>query len=203
MNINNFLLEIRYIFSVFILRILGWKNTTSKFIYPPNKKLPKKYVVFGEPHTHMLDFLYMLLFFGEFKLSNVSFALNQKFFNLFTRKFLNFLGAFPVNVNKKGGLVKQLIDKFNKSDNFILHIPPSGTRKYTPYWKSGFYYVALGANVPVVPAYLDGKKKQYGYGDPYYLTGNKKEDMDYLRNFYIDKNGIIPSNKSYIRLRDE
>jgi len=59
-------------------------------------------------------------------------------------------------------------------------------------WKSGFYHAALGANVPVLPGYLDFKRKEGGFGPPIYLTGNKAEDMAQFKAFYADKTGKYP-----------
>lgn len=92
-------------------------------------------------------------------------------------QFLQALGAIGVNTsrNKKGGLVDQAVQLFKNHDRLILHVPPSGKREKTPYWKSGFYYIALTAGVPVVPAWLDASTATFGFDAPIYLTGNVTE----------------------------
>ena len=71
-------------------------------------------------------------------------------------------------------------------------IPAEGTRKRVDKWKSGFYFTAMGANVPVLPGYLDYKKKEGGFGEPIYLTGNKEADLAKFKEFYKDKTGKHP-----------
>ena len=82
-------------------------------------------------------------------------------------------------------------------------VPPAGTRKYTDYWKSGFYRIAQEANIPIVCGYLDYTKKEAGLGLSFYLTGNLKEDMDRLREFYEPLNAKYPEKRSRMLLREE
>ena len=167
------------------------------------RALPPKYVVFGEPHTHMVDIVFMLLFFRAWRVRDVRFPVNRKFFLPVLGALLRAAGAFPVDTVRSEGVVDQMIERFRTSERFVLHIPPSGTRTRTPYWRSGFYHVALGAQVPVVPAFLDAATKTYGYGAPYTLTGDPSIDMAHFRAFYADKRGFVPSNESVVRLRSE
>ena len=91
-----------------------------------------------------------------------------------------------------------------EGEELAIMIPPSGTRKKTDRWKSGFYYIARGAEIPVIPAYLDSKTKTYGYGDPIYMdSGSIKRDMDKFREFYDGKVGLVPGNESTIVLKEE
>ena len=69
-----------------------------------------------------------------------------------------------------------------EGEELAIMIPPSGTRKKTDRWKSGFYHIARGAEIPVIPAYLDSKTRTYGYGDPIYMdSGSVKRDMERQR----------------------
>ena len=61
-------------------------------------------------------------------------------------------------------MVDQMVAEFARRDSFVLAIPPEGTRKRTEHWRSGFYRIALGANVPVAPGYLDFARKRAGIG---------------------------------------
>ena len=84
-------------------------------------------------------------------------------------------------------------------------IYPEGTRSRAEYWKSGFYHIALGAQVPVVPGYLDYKRKRGGFGEPMMLTGDVRADMDQLRAFYAagDYGPAKPGDFGPVRLREE
>jgi 1-acyl-sn-glycerol-3-phosphate acyltransferase len=77
-----------------------------------------------------------------------------------------------------------------------LMIAGEGTRGKVKKWKSGFYHVALGAGVPLMLAYLDYAKKEAGFGEPIYLSGDKEKDAALIRDFYADKRAKYPENFS-------
>ena len=186
--------------SALLLRLLGWRDATDRAVHPPWRHLPDKYVVLGEPHTHLVDVLFMWLLFKTWRVE-ACFPVNRKWFVPGVGTCLRSMGAFAVNTGRKGGMVAQLVRKFKEEDRMVLHIPPSGTRKRTGYWRSGFYHVAIGAGVPVVPAWLDASTRTYGYGAPYALTGDQDHDVAHFRRFYADKRGFVPANESTIVLR--
>lgn len=201
-------LDIRQSFAKGVLRILGWRFKAYSDVNLPKGELdrfPPKFITFGEPHTHISDIGLMMLFFSYFRLPTVTFPVSKKYFNAFTRPWLSWAGAIPVNTSKgaKNNLVAHLVEKAQKAERLILHIPPSGTRKKTDFWRSGFYHIALQAQIPVIPAYLDSATKTFGYGEPIYMSGNVKADMDKIRAFYMDKRGQVPENESVIKLAAE
>ena len=85
-----------------------------------------------------------------------------------------------------------MVNKFIEMDRLILTIPPSGTRKMVKKWKSGFYHIAAGANVPVVLGFLDFKRKTGGIGPMVTITGDMEKDMMVIRSFYADIEGKHP-----------
>jgi 1-acyl-sn-glycerol-3-phosphate acyltransferase len=74
----------------------------------------------------------------------------------------------------------------------VLVVPPAGTRRKVMYWKSGFYHIAMGANVPIVLGYLDYRRKVGGIGPVVKPTGNMERDMRIIRDFYADITGRYP-----------
>ena len=88
---------------------------------------------------------------------------------------------------------------FHARDRFYFGLAPEGTRSLTTGWKTGFYRIAEGAGVAVIPGYLDYEKKQVGIGTPMMLSGNPDADLDVLRAFYTGKVGRHPELTAPIR----
>ena len=81
------------------------------------------------------------------------------------------------------------MEKFNQSDQLYLMIPAEGTQKWVEKWKSGFYYAALGANVPILMGYLDYKNKESGFGPVLYPSGDIEKDLAVIKEFYRKMTG--------------
>jgi 1-acyl-sn-glycerol-3-phosphate acyltransferase len=115
------------------------------------------------------------------------------------------VGAIGINRSRNTNVVDQMVEQFRTHDSFVLGIPPEGTRAHTKYWKSGFYHIARGANVPVVTGYLDYARKRAGLGPAITMTGDVRADMEKIRAFYAEKNpvGHTPADYGPIRLREE
>ena len=115
---------------------------------------------------------------------------------------LKYLGGIPVDRSKSNNLVHQMVEQMQKGNGINLVIPPSGTRSYTDYWKSGFYHISVAAEIHLVCGFLDYSKKQAGLG-PTFLPNNLSTDMERLREFYSPIAARFPSMKSRIRLKEE
>ena len=96
-----------------------------------------------------------------------------------------------------------MVDEFARRDELYLMITPEGTRGRSEYWKSGFYYIALGAGVPIILGLLDYKKRIGGLFEPFFPSGDIKADMEKLRAYYNDATGKYPECFGPIRLREE
>ena len=75
----------------------------------------------------------------------------------------------------------------------ILAIAPEGTRKRVKKWKTGFYYIAKQANVPIIMFTLDFENKQNKISEPFYPTDNIEEDFKYMKSFFKGVKGKIHS----------
>ena len=173
-------------FSKFILyTILGWKLESD---FP---KDIKKYVVIAAPHTSWQDFPIAILarmasgtmvnFIGKNSLFNGPFGF-----------FFRGLGGTPVDRSQSNNLVDAIIQIFNSKEEFRLGLSPEGTRKKVDAWKTGFYYIAKGANVPVVMATLDFENKKIKISKPYYTTDDKEKDFKFFYSFYENVIGKNP-----------
>jgi 1-acyl-sn-glycerol-3-phosphate acyltransferase len=179
------------------LHLAGWKVDT-------DKPTPKKYVCLAFPHTSNWDGLLLLLLTQSIGMS-MSWMIKSEWTRGPMGVVLNRLGAVGIERSSSHNIVQSMIEKLKSADELVLVIPPEGTRKRAEYWKSGFYHIARGANVPVVPAYLDYANKRGGFGPPIDLTGDVKADMDKIRAFYesVRAEGKVPASVGPMRLKDE
>ena len=173
-------------FSEFILcRLLGWKIIND---FPHHLD---KYIIIAGPHTSNWDFPLGLAVKFAKKL-DVRFIGKHTLFKPPFGFIFRALGGQPVDRTKSSNMVDSIIEVFNNEDKFVFALSPEGTRKRVSKWKSGFYHVAKGANVPIVMATLDFGRKQVLIDEPYYPTGDKKADFLHFHNFYKDVQGKNP-----------
>ena len=169
-------------FARFILSIiLGWKMD----------ELPtdiKKYVIIAAPHTSWVDFPIAMLYRVATGVMVHYVGKDSLFKGPFGFLFRK-LGGFPVDRSSNNNTVDYIVSKFNASENFKLGLSPEGTRKKVDKWKTGFYFIAKGAGVPVVMATLDFGNKYIKVSEPFYPTSNKDKDFEFMRGFFINVKG--------------
>ena len=106
--------------------------------------------------------------------------------------FFKWMGGLAIDRSKNNSLVDQMVKVYSEVDELCVLIPPEGTRQRREKWKSGFYHIALQANIPLILGYLDYGKKAGGFGELYWLTGNMEADMKYIQEFYASKKAKYP-----------
>lgn len=165
---------------------------------------PRKAVCLAVPHTDNLDGMLLVLLAQSVGMT-ISWMIKDTWGKPPVGWLVRGVGGVPIDRSKAHGVVGEMVAEFARRDDFYLVIPPEGTRKRTEYWKSGFYHIALGAGVPVVPGLLDYRKKQGSFGEPITLTGNVRADMDVLRSTYAGVAALArhPELVGPIRLREE
>ncbi len=179
------------------LRLAGWE-------YEGDVPLEKKYVALAVPHTSNWDALLLIMLLRSIGLE-MQWMLKDAWMKGPLGPAMRSLGAVGIDRSRSHNIVDQMVDEFRSRDAFVLGIPPEGTRSRAEHWRSGFYHIALGANVPVVPGYLDFARKRAGLGRAIPMTGDVNADMDAIRAFYAMKDPKAHDPKSYgpIRLREE
>jgi 1-acyl-sn-glycerol-3-phosphate acyltransferase len=178
-----------------LLTALGWR-------IEGEKPLHRKYVLIAAPHTSNWDFPLMILFGWAFDI-RMSWMGKQSLFHAPYGWIMRALGGVPVKRGEKGNLVDAMVKTFDERDSLVVVVPTEGTRVRTDYWKSGFYHIARGAGVPIVPSYLDFGQKRGGFGPALPVSGNLAHDMDLLRGFYAPMKGRYPDQFGPVRLREE
>jgi 1-acyl-sn-glycerol-3-phosphate acyltransferase len=177
------------------MRLFGWKVVG---------RLPDvpKFVAIGAPHTSNWDFPLALLTARVLKV-RIRWIGKAGIFRFPWGLLMRWLGGIPSERTGSEGLVAAMSRAFAESDRMVLAIAPEGTRKAVPYWKSGFYRIAHGVGVPIVPVLIDGAKRELRVGEPLMPTGEVRADMDRLREFYSGAVGVKPGGIGPVVLQDE
>jgi 1-acyl-sn-glycerol-3-phosphate acyltransferase len=177
------------------LGVAGWR------VVGTAPDLPKCVLIFA-PHTSNWDFPLLLAVRTAFA-RRVYYLAKHTLFRFPLAGLLRWSGAIAVEREQHHQLVSALTQTFRERPEFWLAMSPEGTRHETDHWRSGFYHVARGARVPVVPAFIDARRKECGLGEPIELTGDVEADLDRLRAFYANKHGIRPHQAGQIRFLGE
>jgi 1-acyl-sn-glycerol-3-phosphate acyltransferase len=181
--------------SMWILNKLGWMVHAD---YPD----VKKYVVVAAPHTSNWDFPLGILAAKAVNL-DIYWMGKQTLFRCPWGWIFRALGGAPVYREQSVNLSQQMAELFARSDQLVLALAPEGTRKKIDHWKTGFYYIARAAKVPIVLGYLDYGHKQVGIGGAFYPGNDIEADFNQIRRFYKNRRGKIPENESLIEVRQK
>ncbi len=185
--------SIAQIFAQAILRLLGWKIEARL----PNSR---KFVLVGAPHTSNWDFILMLLIMNALGLQ-LNWVGKDSLFNGSFGSLMHRLGGIPVDRSASHGFVDQMVAEFKRRQEMILVVAPEGTRGKSEYWKTGFYYIAQGANVPIALGYVDYAQKTGGIGATLQPSGDIQADMLPITRFYTGITGKYPQLQGEIRFR--
>lgn len=177
----------------FVLWVMGWKFQG----FPPDRA---KMVMIGTPHTSNLDVFLMVMMSWSLGIRVSYLVANDLPFPL------NYLSVWSNGIqidrnNPNSNTVQQVVEYMNGVDKCILMIAPEGRLRKVKYWGSGFYYIALGAGLPIVPGYMDYPSKTIGLTDEFFPSGDIEADMAMLREFYAGITGRFPEKASPVQVR--
>lgn len=177
-----------------IFKLNGWKVTHF---------LPKEInrcVLIAVPHTSNWDTVYAL---ATWQIMGIKtrFTIKKEWLKFPFKGLLTKFGALPIDrgVNPDGttkGTVDAMAELFNTHKDLILTVTPEGTRSKVTKWKTGFYHVALKANVPIALGFIDYKNKHTGIDKIIYPTGDYNADMKLIMDYYKNANPKFPENFS-------
>jgi 1-acyl-sn-glycerol-3-phosphate acyltransferase len=169
--------------SLALLKLNGWRVEGA---LPDSAS---KSVLIAAPHTSNWDLPYTLM---------VGFALRLNLYwmgkaSLFAPPFgavMRWLGGIAVDRAKSNNLVAASAQALREADGPLqLVVPPEGTRGRTRQWKTGFYFIALEARVPIVLAFMDYERKVAGLGPLFTPSGDVERDMEEVKRFYAGVKG--------------
>ena len=153
-------------------------------------------VMIAAPHTSNWDFVYAISGMDQLGLKP-RFTIKKEFNVFILGSWITNLGALWIDRSKakKGGMTEYMSSLFTEHDRpLTMVVTPEGTRAPVKEWKTGFYYVALNAKVPICCSFMDYQKKQTGIGMCFMPTGNLDEDMKRIMDFYTGVQGKFPEN---------
>jgi 1-acyl-sn-glycerol-3-phosphate acyltransferase len=179
------------------LRLFGWRVDFDG--------LPARQgVMIVYPHTSNWDFPWGLLTKWAIGVPLAFWAKHTLFEVPLLGRFVRAVGGIPIDRRAVRGVVGQTVDRLREaraSDEFLwLAIAPEGTRSRTEGWRSGFYQLALGADVPLALAYIDYGRKRIGVDSAWRLSGDAAADMACIAQRYAGRAARRPCDAAPVRL---
>lgn len=177
----------RWLAKFIYFKVLGWKVVGNTNF---SKDTIKKSVIIAVPHTSWHDFYIGVLLR---KLSNVktNFVGKKELFTWPFGYYFRAIGGRALDRTSGQNKVEAIAKLFNDTDEFRLTLAPEGTRKKVENWKTGFYYIAKKANVPIIMFTLDFKNKQNKISEPFYPTDNIEADLKKMKAFFKGVEGKV------------
>ena len=169
--------------SLAFLRLNGW---TVEGRLPPQAV---KSVLIAAPHTSNWDLPYTLMVAFALRL-NIRWMGKASIFRFPFGPVMRWLGGMAVDRSRANNLVAASAAAIAQAEGALqLVVPPEGTRGKTRHWKTGFYFIALEARVPIVLAYMDYHRKVSGLGPIFQPTGDVEADLAEIKRFYAGVRG--------------
>ena len=169
------------LFSRAVFRLIGWRVVDHR----PAGLDQCIYVV--APHTSNWDFVIGVFARSIARLGHVKYLAKASLFRPPHGWIFRGLGGYPVDRTKSSNLVDQVAHYFRTVPHFSIAITPEGTRKHVQKWKTGFYHIAVKAQVPLILTSMDYGKKQVTFREPFVPSGDVERDiawiMDHFRQF--------------------
>jgi len=167
-------------------RLLGWE-----FVGDFPRDL-KKYIVIAVPHTSWHDFYLGILIRNTLGLA-INFVGKKSLFQPPFGWYFRLMGGVPVDRTGGKNKVEAIAQIFEEHETFRLTLAPEGTRKKVSAWKTGFYYIAKKAKVPIVMITFDFAKKQNKISPPFYPTDDVEADFQFMYRFFDGVLGKVPA----------
>jgi 1-acyl-sn-glycerol-3-phosphate acyltransferase len=181
-------------FAQLLVRLTGWRIVGQ----PPDIA---KYLIVFAPHTSNWDLPIGYAIAKACRLEPSWLGKHVLFRPPFGALF-RWIGGIPIDRRARNNAVEQAIQAFHERERLALAITPEGTRKKTGHWRSGFYYIAVGAQVPIQLAFLDYRHKAGGFGPLIMPSGSIEADMQVMRDFFTGISGKHPDQAGEIQLAD-
>ena len=168
-----------------LFKLLGWRKIGEA-------PTAKKYLFVALPHTSNWDFVIGWMAIRALDL-NVTIFVKDVFFIWPITYFCRFFGLAPVNRRERTNFVDSIAEKYEERDQLAALITPEGTRSFQPKLKSGYYYIAIKANVPIVVAGPDFAAKTFTLQPARAPLPTFEEDAEQVIEFCLSMTGYRPN----------
>ena len=177
----------RWLAKFIYFKLMGWKVVGNNNF---SKDTVKKAVIIAAPHTSWSDFYIGILLR---KIANVktNFVGKKELFVWPLGYYFRAVGGKALDRTPGQNKVEAIAKLFSEEEEFRLTLAPEGTRKKVKTWKTGFYYIAKAANVPIIMFTLDFKNKQNKISEPFYPTDDIEADFKFLKSFFEGVEGKV------------
>lgn len=186
-------MRVRRAFARSALRVTRWKLSG---------EVPSSGILVGAPHTSAWDWSVMLMIAWS-NSARPQALISHTFFKGPIGWVLTRTGGIPLDRSNPGDAIRALLKQAEGDQPFLLAIAAEGTRSKGEYWKPGFYRIAQQTGLPISLGFVDGPTRTLGIGPTFHPSGDVAKDMDFVRAFYADKQGVRPENRTEPRLREE
>ncbi|WP_340198868.1 1-acyl-sn-glycerol-3-phosphate acyltransferase [Ascidiimonas sp. W6] len=173
-----------WISKIIFYKILRWKIEGE---FPDVKKM----VIIVVPHTSWHDF-YIGVLLRAIKKIEINFIGKKEIFRWPFGAYFRWMGGAPIDRTSGQDKVKAIAAIFKNREVFRLSLAPEGTRKKVDQWKTGFYYIAIEAEVPIVMVAFDFGTKTVKISEAFYPTDDKEKDFTFMKSFFKGVIGKVP-----------
>lgn len=168
-----------------LMRLSGWRFTGEGF------PTARKFVLIVAPHTSNWDFIVGIRAMYALGIRGTYLG-KDTLFKFPLGILMRWLGGVPVDRSTKSDVVTQTTELVARMDKVIIVLAPEGTRKRTPRWRSGFYWIALKAKLPILPVAFDFKRREIRVFPVFEPTGDQDRDIVFLRSLFKSEMAYDP-----------
>lgn len=166
---------------------MGWQTN---LVFPYNH-LPK-YIVIVAPHTSAWDFIIGVAYRSVLGMEKARYLGKKELFKPPFGFIFRWLGGTPVDRTSSHNLVDQVAGMFDRHEEFAIALSPEGTRQKVEKLKTGFYFIAKKAGVPIIMVGLDYEGKRVIFSEPFMPTENQEKDFEHIVAFFRPIKGKFP-----------
>lgn len=184
-----------------LLRLFGWRVCYRGT--PPGCG-----VIVAYPHTSNWDFVIGIVAKWAIGIPIAFLGKDSLFKVPVLGAFMRWCGGIPVDRANAHGVIAEMAGRIGRAgearQRWWLVIAPEGTRNTAEGWRSGFYHLAMAAQVPIGLAYFNFERREIGVTTFLRPTGDAQADLRQIAAWYADHGAAKhPERAAPVRLRSQ